>query len=76
MIWPFKRKPVRTFEEAIAEEPMPLCGNKEKHYMWKWNGVACPLCAAKRQRQEQRETEERMANLIAVRVAAILKDKP
>lgn len=74
MIWPFKRTPVRSFEEAIAEEPMPLCGNKKKHYTWKWNGVACPLCAAKIKHQEKLEAEIRMANLIAVRVADIFKD--
>lgn len=71
-MWPFKRTPSVTLDEAIANEPMPPCGEKHDHYYWKVQGYACPHCAAKEKEEQKMRDEDRQADKIAVRVAEIL----
>lgn len=73
MWWPFKRTPVVPMEEIVKDKPMPACGDKVKHYNLRFQGAPCFDCAAIRARNERDEAEERLATLIATKVAAILK---
>lgn len=72
MVWPFKRAPRITLDEAIADKPMPPCGRKREHYNLIFQGVVCPRCAAKEQQEQKMRDEDRLADKIAVRVARIL----
>lgn len=69
MVWPFKRAPSITLDEAIADKPMPPCGDKREHYTWKFQGFPCPLCAADVMRKQELADEDRLAEKIAQRVA-------
>lgn len=69
MIWPFKRVPRLTLDEAVADRPMPPCGNKRGHYNWTFQGIRCPHCAADEIRRQELADEDRMAEKIAQRVA-------
>lgn len=75
MIWPFKRKPAIPFSELAAQQPPAPCGNQYEHYRWKMvEGMPCPACAADRARAQKLADDERMADLIAAKVAAKLKE--
>lgn len=66
MFWPFKRLPRMTFEELIADKPDAPCGSKPDHYRWRLiEGMPCPMCTAAKQAAQERERDERMADLIA-----------
>jgi hypothetical protein len=68
MIWPFKRLPAQTLDEAAAKEPMPRCGRPADHLNWRLNGVSCPMCARIRTDEKLEKDENRMAEKIAVAV--------
>ena len=68
-MWPFKRTPRITLDEAIADKPMPPCGDKREHYNWKFQGFPCPLCTAAATRKQELADEDRLAEKIATRVA-------
>ncbi len=75
MFWPFKRTPVQTLEEAVKDKPMPRCGKKTAHYNLTFQGAPCFECAAIRRREKQEEDENRLADKIATRVAALIAQK-
>lgn len=65
--------PAISMEEAVKDKPMPLCGDKVRHYTLKWNGAQCMECRSISVQQEEEAKEERMARLIASEVVKEMK---
>lgn len=56
-MWPFKKLPEVTFEEAVKDKPMPTCGDKVDHYRWiDIEGTRCPACMAIRKKQQEKSS--------------------
>lgn len=73
MIWPFKKKqPALPFAEFVKTlDPAP-CGEQEKHYEWKLNGVTCPMCLA----ITQHKRKDAELDLLADKIVARLRQTP
>lgn len=72
--WPFKRMPVQTMAEHVANLPDVECGNKEEHYLWEhFEGMTCPKCAGIRERRRKLADEDRLATKIAAAVVERMK---
>lgn len=72
----FKRTPEQTWEDFLAEQPEPPCGDKETHYRWRIvEGMPCPKCTLNRQIAKERQDREALAEAIASKVLAGLKGK-
>jgi hypothetical protein len=75
MIWPFKKreKPMPFSEFVKTLEPAP-CGEQEKHYEWKLNGVPCPACVAIKQHKRKDAELDLLANKIVAKLRQPLDD--
>lgn len=73
-MWPFKRKPVQTWDELVATfDPAP-CGDQYKHYYWeRLEGMPCPLCKRAEDEAAKERELRRLAELTAGRVMELLK---
>lgn len=61
-------------EREIDAMPEPDCGNKHRHYMQMTSDGYCVDCIAIRHVQREKERNEELADMIAKRVLARLKD--
>jgi len=76
MIWPFKRAPRRTLEEAFAHLPMPPCGDRTQHYHWtKLQGLPCPSCRAHEEVVRKARAEDQLAEKIAAAVVRHIEQR-
>jgi hypothetical protein len=74
VIWHFKKRHVVPFEEIAAAQPPAPCGEQTIHYHWELlEEMPCPRCAARRAAARRDADEERLATLIAAKVAALIK---
>lgn len=74
-MWPFSKKPKMSMEEYAATRPPAPCGEQKTHVYWKEiERTTCPACAAKAAQEEKRRDMERLAEEIAQRVVAKLKE--
>lgn len=72
---PFKRKPVKTWDEVAATFPPALCGRQAEHWRWKkLEGLPCPVCKADKARADAVRERELLADAIATRVAEKLRN--
>lgn len=73
-MWPFKRMPKLSLEEWAAQKPPAPCNNQKGHYFWtEIEGWPCPTCAAIEKRKKNDAEEDRLAEKIAQKVAALMK---
>jgi hypothetical protein len=67
--WPFKKRPTKTAQELIAEQPPAPCGYQFSHWYWQRQGMSCQACMANEERaaklSEQAEQEQRLVHLIS-----------
>jgi hypothetical protein len=75
-MWPFTRKPVKTQEQIIAEQPPAPCGEHASHWEWEmFVGLGCPHCAGIRKRAQKRADMQRLADLTAEAVVRLLDER-
>jgi hypothetical protein len=65
-MWPWKRTPALTMAQYAETRPTAQCGKQEDHVFWtEIQGMPCPICTAKINRELKEEDENRMAEKIA-----------
>jgi len=77
-MWPFKKKePVEDYREVVKRYPLASCGQQYDHYYWtKIEGWACPHCQRIEKETVENRKQNQLAELIAEKVIAKLKEQP
>lgn len=76
-MWPFtNKKPTMTLAEYATTRPPAPCGNQTEHVRWtEFEGMRCPACAAKAERERKERDENRMAEKIAAAVVRQMAER-